>query len=94
MRQIALTMINPDKTYYKQEKVFRMLFVVLIIALGIVFYNAFLSRSSTAAPSSALLPASAKLLGGPVCVLNKQQKSTVDNLMPSLCCMNPKKYKQ
>lgn len=86
-------MINPDKTYYKQEKAFRVLFLVLMIALGVVFYNAFFSGSSAASPS-ALLPAPAKLLQGPVCVLNKQQKITVDSLVPSLCCLNQKKYKQ
>lgn len=88
-------MNNPDKTYIKQEKVFRILFLVLIFALGVVFYNAYFSKSSAATPSSALLPAPAKLLDGPVCVLNKQQKITVDSLVPSLCCLNPKKkYKQ
>lgn len=87
-------MNSQEKSYYKQEKVLRMLFLVLIFALGTVFYNTYFSKESEKATNSALLPATTRLLEGPVCVLNKQQKITVDSLMPSLCCLNRKQYQQ
>lgn len=83
--------MKQEEAHQKQEKVFKILFLAMVMALGFVFYNAFFSESSAAGQNTAAL--SNKPLEesvAPMCVLNKEQKKTVDSMVPALCCRNRK----
>ena len=79
-------MNSRENGYRKQEKLFKMLFVAMCLALGVLYYQTFF----TPAPPAAKRTADCNTAGPALCALSPGQGKTVDNLVPALCCQNRK----
>lgn len=77
-------MNSQENLYRKQEKLFRLLFVAMCLALGVLYYQTFLVTGATAADRTA----DCKTAVSAVCTLGSGQGKNVDNLVPALCCQN------
>ncbi len=78
--------MNPQEIRHrKQEKWFRMLFVAMCLALGVLYYQTFFVAGAEA-PEKAAACDQAQA----ICVLGPDPVRTVNTLVPGLCCGNRK----
>lgn len=78
--------MNPQEIRHrKQEKWFRMLFLVMCLALGVLYYQTFFVAGAEASEKTTVCNEAQT-----ICVLGPDQVRTMNTLVPGLCCRNRK----